>query len=116
MKKEAMEDENKNKMPTNDAIIMAQSTVAGFNLVTCNHKHFLFYLTRVKHKDRENFRKRADDIEEINSAYGYYYVMNNGEIFVPRPCSPAEYFELYRGGNFYELSEYENVDLIQKEM
>lgn len=116
IKSGVMEDENGNKTATSDSIIMAQSSVAGLNLITCNHKHFLYYKHGTKHNKREIKRDRADDIQEINSKHGYYFEMKNGKSFVPRPCSPAEYFELYKDGNFYELSEYENVDLIQKEM
>lgn len=111
----AMNDENENGSATSDAIIMAQSSVAGLNLVTCNYKHFLFYGAKNPKKQKID-RERADDIEEINSKFGLHFVMNNGEQFVPRPHSPAEYFELYRGGNFYEQESYEDIELTSKEI
>lgn len=112
----AMNDENENGSATSDAIIMAQSSVAGLNLVTCNYKHFLYYFLSTKKKMQQVDRERADDIEEINSKFGLHFVMNNGEQFVPRPHSPAEYFELYRGGNFYEQESYADVEFTSKEI
>lgn len=111
-----MEDENENGLPTSDAIIMAQASVVGLNLVTSNHKHFLYYSNFMHKKRREVVRTRAEDIEEINSRHGLYFEMKNGETFVPRPYSPAEYFELYRGGPFYEQGEYDEINLIQKDI
>ena len=111
-----MKDENGDGSLSSDAIIMAQSSIAGLNLVTCNYKHFLYYFSSSKKKNQQHGRERADDIEEINSKFGLYFVMNNGESFVPRPHSPAEYFELYRDGNFYEQENYENVEIGPKEI
>ena len=116
IRKGAMEDENENGLPSSDAIIMAQSSVAGLNLVTSNHKHFLYYSKFINKHKKEVVRTRADDIEEINSRHGFYFEMKNGETFVPRPYSPAEYFELYRNGPFYEQKNYDDIDLIQKDI
>lgn len=110
-----MENEDENGMATSDAIIMAQSSIAGLNLLTCNYKHFLYYEKFLNKHKKSTHRLRADEIEQVNSKNGLYFTMHNGTTFVPRPCSPAEYFELYRGGNFYELEEYENVDFNEKE-
>lgn len=116
IRKEAMEDENENGFLTSDAIIMAQASVSGLNLVTSNHKHFLYYSKFINKKKKEVVRTRADDIEEINSRHGLYFEMKNGDTFVPRPYSPAEYFELYKNGPFYEQGKYDEIDLIQKDL
>ena len=114
LKKGVMEQEGESGQITSDAIIMAQSSIAGINLLTCNYKHFLYYENHLNEKKKKTYRLRADDIEAINSQFGLYFAMHNESVFVPRPCSPAEYFELYRGGNFYELEEYENIELKER--
>ena len=116
IKSGVMEDEDKNLSITADAIIMAQSSIAGLNLITSNQKHFLYYDHGIKKNKKEVIRNRADDIEKINSRHGLYFEMNNGVSFVPRPCSPAEYFELFKGGPFYEQENYEDIDLVQKDL
>ena len=111
-----MNDKDKNEEIASDAVIMAQCSAAGINLITGNRRHFLFYEENDRRKRRKAvIRDRADDIQDINSRHGKYFEMKNGKSFIPRPYSPAEFFELYRDGEFYEQKEYEEIDLIHKE-
>lgn len=116
VKDSVMEKGDADETIASDAIIMAQCAVSGLNLITGNRRHFLFYQENSRKKRRKTvIRDRADDIQNINSRHGKYFEMKNGKSFIPRPYSPAEFFELYRGGEFYEQKEYAVVDLIQKE-
>ena len=68
-------------VPSSDAIIMAEASILGLQLVTANEKDFIHY--DVKSKDY----KRTNAIENINIESGYVFISNAGRPTSVHPSS-----------------------------
>lgn len=81
-----------------DALIMAESTVCGLNLVTGNTHHFIDYEPGEVEKGHST--SRAEDIQNLNKKLGYVFVNGKKERIVPKPCTPEYYFENFKNGKY----------------
>lgn len=81
--------------PMKDAIIMAETTVAGLSLVTNNVKDFTNYDKYRKEKSG----KRMRDIRSLNDGLGYAYFVD-GQKIVPTSYTSFEFLQNFRNGQF----------------
>lgn len=81
-----------------DAMIMAEASFLGLNLISNNVKDFSYY-TEDSVADRSKAR-RSKDIQRINEKNGYIFHNTDGLKIVPRPYTSDEFLELFRSGLF----------------
>ena len=88
----------KENCSASDALIMAESTVCGLNLVTGNTHHFIDY--EPGEVEKTHSTSRAEDIQNLNKKAGFVFVNDKNETVVPRPCTPEYYFEHFKNGKY----------------
>lgn len=79
--------------PSNDAFIMAEATVLGLSLLTCNEKDFIQNKIKQRKSGKTKYEYENDivrGIAAINKKHGYVFdSLNNPDILiVPRPYPP----------------------------
>lgn len=90
-----------------DALIMAESSILGINLISNNVRDFSYYMED-SYVDRVK-AKRAKDIQRINEKNGYMYHTTDGQKIVPRPYTSEEFLNLFRTGLFLGKPDIEKM-------
>lgn len=106
---------SKDGKPTMDAIIMAEATISGLNLVTNNSRDFLSYeKAEMKQRtDKKDKSPRATDIAKLNKKLGYVYETKKLEKFTPKPFSSSQYVNWYKDtGAFGMREDYPGIEFI----
>ena len=106
---------SENGKPTMDAVIMAEATISGLNLVTNNSRDFLSYEKGENKRkyDRRDVSPRASDIAKLNKKLGYIYETKKLERFTPKPLSPSQYVMWFKDSGAFGMREsYPGVDFI----
>ncbi len=93
--------------PSMDAIIMAEATVAGLNLVTNNSRDFLAYEKNDKNrrKDCKDKSQRATDIAKFNKKEGFVFKTKKGETYSPKPYSSSQYVMFFKTTGAFDMRE-----------
>lgn len=99
VEKNAMDDEysakEEERVPSNDAYIMAEATIVGLTLITHNEKDFLFRNISTKDWDRVKL------IAKINAERNYLFPSNmSGTALAPQPINLSSF-----GANYKHLKD-----------
>lgn len=81
-----------------DALIMAEASLLGLNLLTMNSSDFSYYDDEYGNKRKKHHR--ANDIMQLNKNKKLSYTTMAGMRVTPRPYLPEEFIELFKSGMF----------------